>query len=502
MTLRNACLMTLVLLLGAGFVWFYERSHPEPPADEAKGKLLDTLKTVEQSQVNYLSIVKGAGSYTLKKKEAVPVKSWFPRKTETRWVLSLEYPAPVEQEVVSEILRSLFSLRYYNTISIDEQHEDPGVYGLQPPELFVRIKGDFKEKTLSFGKRHRLSGRRYLQIEQDPTLYLVDDALFTSVSKSRKDVRIKRPFEFPVKNVLSVFAVKRDKSNIHLKRSKQSDAWAIDLRPGEIPADNELIIRELRRLSELRVKNYIDKATHGRGYYGLVNPILTLRIEIKDEQDPNTPGLITLQVGRGAPVDIPLPSSEKSVPVQRKQAAYYAKILGEPWVYEIESPFYRAWLQGPSYFRSKTPFRDINLDKISKFKALLPSKNMQLIAELGSDDSWSLALDGGKSRAAGENEIAQMLENLLSLRVLSYADAADVPKEQESSLELELYMAAEKSGPSLRVGSAVSQAGGAGDDNAPRYALLGVNGEQLNAVLSAETVLKLKKIVETLAAEF
>ncbi len=482
MSLRKAILMLMLLAPIALLVVQSERRR----AEQEKLDAPVVLGTIELKDVESLKIFHEGGSYRVARASTIPRLSTD--GDPQRWVFSAPEGAPANQEVVDSVVNALISVRAENSIPVNDVDANQSVYGLDPPELIGILRGSFGKRVVSFGKQNPVSKRRYVQPEQDGKLYLVDNATFLEAAKAPTAVRAKYPLRFPREKVKSVLALPRDGEAIHIQRTSERNAdtleqedrelasWVIRKGKTYFDADTDVVHRELGELLEVESIRYIDQAAHGLPYFGLLKPILTVRIELDapvTQKESSSvvggdDGVIIVQIGRGL-------DAEKGLAAGNR--AYFLKITGQPWVYEFSRPFYMDWLQGFQHFQDRTPF-----------DAMDPLHLRQIIAARGSASRSVLAKAPDKEEALSwEGADATLVENLLGalypLRILSFVKTIE-PEEidglaerfgiTKDSLRVELKTSDDKKRIELRFGKKVSASGSqtSEDTAVPRFVLL------------------------------
>jgi hypothetical protein len=301
------------------------------------------LGEITLEDVESLKIFHADGSYRVARAFTLP--SITTSGDPNRWVFSSPEGAPANQEVVDSVVKALIGVRAENSIAVEKVDVDQSIYGLNPPELIGILRGKFGERVVSFGKQNPVSKRRYVQPEKDGQLYLVDNGTFLEAAKAPTAVRAKYPLRFPREKVKSILALPRDGMAVHIFReqgeedesnpeeqnSGELSSWLIKEGESRLPADTDLVHREIDEMLEVETIRYIDQAAHGLAYFGLLKPILTVRIELDGsvaQTESSTvvgedDGVIIVQIGRGLDAENGLSLSKR---------AYFLKIPGQPWV--------------------------------------------------------------------------------------------------------------------------------------------------------------------------
>lgn len=520
MTLRKTLIMALILVLGLLCFWKYEQEHPEPPDNGESGEITKLIQELSEDKITEFSVVHAKGSYALLGKQQSEGED-----ENLQWLMKRPEGALADQKVVQEILSAIGDLEIRNTILPKEVEDNQGLYGLVPPELILSVKQGNKKHVLSFGKKHPLSARRYVQREKDTHLYLVDDHPFSVLARHRDEVRDRQPLKFKAEDVNSLVVVRQGKEPLVFKKSVEQGAgiprWSIKVKGRDVEADKDLLEMELVEFAQSRVKRFVDEPGPTLALYGLVHPEVIFKLSVNDRRDGDSTARqsgvrdILVQVGRGVGLDTDPAGHSPG----RAKISYYFKISGEPWIYEFEKFFSGDWLQPAEHFRDKTPFdtlSDSDIEQVLIRKGPNLEEEFSLVRKSREIDSeWDIILkeggDGTRKQIALKQQVEDWLGQLFRLRTLSYPALKGDPEKvyglDKPELDIVLHLRESKEQMKLMIAGAVKSAGTNSDDQesegekleepailSPRFALVvGKDGDGVVAVLSGASATELDK---------
>ena len=480
MNLAKSLTMAIVLVLGLLYVWEYELRNPDdtPVVDEL------VFSGIAKADVQRFTIVQKGVSFPVQRQEKNP-SIWEMRRPEH---------APVDLEVADQLIEDILKLEVKNALSKEETDPDPSIYGLEPPELLILLKGEFGRRVVSFGKEHKVTGRRYVQPEHDSRIYLVEGSVFTNLSEKTSKLRNMRPFHFSTEQVEVLTVLNPDPTvqPLLFKQRRgldgQERTWHLTLGEREVPADKWLIERELRDLASAQAVKLEDNVGLTQlPLFGLAEPRIVIQLSLSEKNDYGN-DTIVLRLGRG----VALKLGDAELTIDGAKIAHFTKLSVDPTVYQLKRAFYRDWLQPPEHFFHKQPFVDTAVDTITKATLTLSGKDpLQYPCET------TTQLDSEK-----------LIEALHTFKVLTYTrlQEADFQKHLANSTSLQLTVSIGEEEVELRIGQEVAQGQAAGAPNepsaAPRFSSIRrSSGSQLLAVTSSAHVEELNKNIEKLVAD-
>ncbi|HMO19009.1 MAG TPA: DUF4340 domain-containing protein [Oligoflexia bacterium] len=382
------------------------------------------LSLIPADKITRLRLISGDGSIDITRSEAINISS--PLVHRSSWILKDPSFAPASDEVVGELLSKIMEL---GAVRADIEEEGIGdldvdsnsgnQYGLTPPDMVLIIDSDEVSRVISFGSKSKISGKRFVQVEGDPDLYLGSfdfPRYYSSIReriKSREVLKID-PFQIVGIDVLEGSRFFRLYS---FDCSSGEDSWRLKT-GGSVPAkvDGDFVLRKLKELSLLKVRRIFEDGQSIYQYTGLESPflIINMALDLRKGREagcqPGTPtvGLgsdsssqeLLLQFGKGIGFEVSATSSgansednlQVSAPGVVPTQSYFLKIGGERRIYEVEKSFIADWLQGGDHFRSRKPFNDLSVGSIEEIEVLVPESGCTIMATGESVSGFSSSL--------------------------------------------------------------------------------------------------------------
>ena len=420
MSLRKGLLMAILLVLAAAYVLRLDRQtdlndHTTVTAQ----KSLRVFPDISEPEVTSIRVIQANQTFAVSK-----------QKDDSRrlWRLDRPLDAPASSHTMERIVHLLVSLESGNIIAAKDVEEDQSVYGLAPPELFLTVLGSFGERKMSFGKKHPVSGRRYLQPENDGRIFLIDEALFDMLSKPSDSLRERHPGTFEPGEVQTIITLNPEAKPMVFRRMHEEaegiDHWQLQSDSKEWVADADVIHRELTELAGLEAKEFVDNAAENLMLLGLSQPKLTIRLTLSPDAS-GKPRDMLFQIGQGMGIE----KDEANAAALRQM--YYMKLSGEPWVYRFDKAFFRDWLQPAEHFLDRTPFDDLSGEDFSgvRIEHSAAGQNSEFVLERSTDErgisQWKVAQGGERVPAVG---VDQWLEHFFTLKVISYPALGDAAR--------------------------------------------------------------------------
>lgn len=166
MNTRTTIILLLLVLLAAGAVVLFDRDGGSPPrapvAPGGESVLFPPVDTIDEARLR-LHVQRDGQTFSIA----------FEQR---RWMQTEPVRFALKTEPVQQVVAAAMSLRYVDRfeagadgrLTLDDA-------GLSPPSVVLTLEGE-PAGTLRLGKRI-LGGRAYLQKDDDPLVYVVDDAL-------------------------------------------------------------------------------------------------------------------------------------------------------------------------------------------------------------------------------------------------------------------------------------------------------------------------------------
>ncbi|MEY4668880.1 MAG: hypothetical protein RL518_1579 [Pseudomonadota bacterium] len=311
MNFKKTLLLAGVLI--AAVLYLVKVSEPRRKAELDKDKLfafVDTGQIVRFSEAN-----REGESFTVVPSGAV--------QGESSWALGDLPAAKVDEGIIQGAFSALKGLAFEGPISDEESGSDLSVFGLDKPTLTVTVQlKDGAQKEVVFGKKSEYLNKRYAKLVGVQGLYLVEEAGFQSLKKSRSDVRAKNPIKFATADVREVI-LETSLGRIVITQPAVGE-WKVmdtEARTGSTQ-DIELLLNNIRALN---VEEFIDGGEARLSEFGLDKPTATIDVRLRDGLKEN---LIRVIVGEapagkgsfftyvGAPSVFKV-SAEKVIPLRK-----------------------------------------------------------------------------------------------------------------------------------------------------------------------------------------
>jgi hypothetical protein len=170
MKFRNTLILIGVLLLIAGYVYFFELNKEEEPSAE---DLATVVFDVDVEQVLAVQVHEGDGSSVVVARVA--------RESGQPWQIEVPVAEPAYDTKVTNTAQRLAELEA--TRMLEESPSDPAVYGLTEPRwTFVMTLADGSERTLIVGDQNPTKSGYYVRRGGESPVYLVGTSVIRDIS--------------------------------------------------------------------------------------------------------------------------------------------------------------------------------------------------------------------------------------------------------------------------------------------------------------------------------
>ncbi len=206
------------------------------------------------------------------------------RKRDNTWTIISPVETAGDSVTIVSNLKSILDTKIERKISDDEN--DPGQFGLENPhgEIAIRQSGDLESRLL-IGDENPTGDFIFVKYSNKPGIYTVPKSLRTYVNKSLYDLRDKRVMHIRPLDVRKIRITSREKGEVVL--TQDGDNWNI-IEPVKIPAKSNDVISFLNRLSNGRIKAFIDESPRDLRQYGLADPFIRIELYSGDELAKST----------------------------------------------------------------------------------------------------------------------------------------------------------------------------------------------------------------------
>lgn len=338
------------------------------------------------------------------------------------WTMVDPLGALTNNEKVSQMIQAITSLQVFNTLKAKDLEPDLSLYGFTPPALEVTFRWTQGEETMLFGKKHPITGRRYLKRKSGDEVLLVNDDAFITLACKKDEVRNRHPLRFSLDTVEEITLLRTAKlgrgGTLRLLRSgenpqKLGDDWILESATERLVADKSIIEKALQLFSGTTVERFIDQPTEGISADTFRDPALTVTLKIRPSSKVSgqdglrTVSIVFQEVG------------DKSV---RK---FVFRALDQKWIYQAAGFPIADFLKPASYFRDRSPFDDyrvFDLTSVLVRRGDSEEETFALEAVKGKKGYFKLQADGIPEGSVELNQKALLawLESLVKLEVLSY----------------------------------------------------------------------------------
>lgn len=182
---------------------------------------------------------------------------------------------PLDTERVRPLLRAATELRSIDRFQPSTDSEDNAPtrasVGLEPPRLTLAIESENERITLHLGDRS-LGSNGYLALENDPHVYIVQDALHRRLLDQTVNDWRRRRLESPDITALGQINLNRREGRIAL--SRVDGQWTIDSAPPQ-RASRAAIQRVVDAVQDARIEAFVADQPDSLSRFGLAEPRLT-----------------------------------------------------------------------------------------------------------------------------------------------------------------------------------------------------------------------------------
>lgn len=248
----------VLLVVFAGMLLYAVKG--ELPKDDAK--LSDGIRLNDMSRqgIEKLHVKNAKGEFTFVNPNPIVIANDSELGFDTgAWTLEGIKDSRLDPAGVSRIVSNLKEMRFSNPIPPAELESDLSIYGLAQPEIVVSVEGKDKSgKESSFGVEvgglNKYVEKRYARIVGEPSVYLVNDAIFGAANRGRDDYRLKTPITFSDADVTK-FEFSRPGEQLEF--SRDNNTWRIE-KPIKATGGAFSIPEILKGFRNLSVKTYVD----------------------------------------------------------------------------------------------------------------------------------------------------------------------------------------------------------------------------------------------------
>jgi len=317
MNFRLTSILTIVLVLLIGLVYFAQREGVDTKPKEPEHKLLATApKAVE--------------AVTLARDNKTVAAF---QKTADKWALTEPLKAPVETWQIDSVADALKTLSYRDKFAAEPSGlKSLEGTGVEPASAVVKFTDSDKvEHTLAVGKRTPV-GTRYVRIDKDPDVYEVDGSWFDKLDKDPAEFRSKDLLEI-ASDRITALTLETPKQT--LQADKRDGKWTIT-KPITTRANTTVFDDMATALNSLRVESFTDITPDSAG---LTPPVLTVTVQAKDKDATPSPAPATSQPATQPKVSPTTIQFGNYADLTKKNV--YATVSGHTEVYVLNADIYK-----------------------------------------------------------------------------------------------------------------------------------------------------------------
>jgi hypothetical protein len=262
MSYKTTIIIAVLLAIVGAYAYFYEYKGGEKK-EQAKEKE-KTLIEVKKEDVTGIQIHMDQG-------ESIVITP----AGKDAWQITKPLQTRADESTVERILSAFENLKYKEII--DEKPSDLAQYELKPPHETVRIQTKKGDKTVLVGAKNPVDNVYYIQVNNDPRVYLAESGISDVATTSLQDLRDKKLTDFSADKVQSL-SLKTDKLDLQFQR--QNGIWKME-KPMDSPASDSEVTSLLSSLESLRATKFVDQPSSDLSQYGLNSPIATVELSLE-----------------------------------------------------------------------------------------------------------------------------------------------------------------------------------------------------------------------------
>ena len=245
------------------------------------------------------------------------------------WIITAPVTTEADSYAVTSVLKAILDTKIERLIT--DSATDLEQYGLEQPRgsvTLTRFGGE--EQKLLVGTENPTGGFIYVKFETVQPIYTVTRLLWNQINKQPFDLRDKKVVHFKSPDVIEFEIDSKTKGRVLLKR--EGGDWVIS-EPVQLKANFSEVESFLSRLTNGRIKEFIEESPTGIRRYGLLKPLIAIRVACKDEQAGTS-----LIVGDS---------------LEGEETGFYAREKSRPSLFTLESWTVKNLNKGPFDFQEK-----------------------------------------------------------------------------------------------------------------------------------------------------
>ncbi len=262
MRFRNTLFLTGLLILLAGYLYFFEI----PKGEKEKGK---TLLNFSADEVQRLALAYPRQEIQIAKNSS------------GKWQIINPLQAPADESTVSSVLSTLKTSEVKRTVEEKPAPADLKAFGLDPPavKVSVSLKSGITLPSISVGSKTPVGDSAYVKRENETAVLLTSASLSSSLERKLSDFRDKRIIEIKEDSITQL-TLSGSKGEFIL--SKKGQDWFLD-KPKAYRADSFVVQGIFSTLGNMSARDFIDETPASAKKYGLDKPRAQLTISMGNE---------------------------------------------------------------------------------------------------------------------------------------------------------------------------------------------------------------------------
>lgn len=322
----------------------------------------------------------------------------------------------IERIEAVRFFQALLSLSPAHRIDDDEVTSKPEMFGLDRPELTITVHSSRPAErrfVMNFGKKHQFSGRRYLRLNNDKAIYLVEEQGFLAVKKQRSDLELKSPLRFDTSLVDRIEIIRTsgrpEEETISLVK-KPAGGWTVGISGESADADSGTVTGLLSALSAQQAEDSVVLASSDDprlDSFGTRQPKVKVSLHFSSDASPNP---LVFNYGE---------SSSAAAIGGKPQRQYFVQTGGSTVVFKLKQRPKQDLFQPVSYFWPRKPLAEAGIDSVAAVRITSDGKT----ASVGPFDPAASAKEKG--------QLQFLLDRLRGLEVITY----DAPQDPASATQ-------------------------------------------------------------------
>ncbi len=314
------------------------------------------------------------------------------KKEEDKWMLISPIYTKADNDAISSMLTAIIGgMRKKSLTDVGDKLSE---YGFGEDAAFIEFKSDKTDSPmrLLFGEKTSVPFEIYAKIDNEKSVFVVDEMIKNAIDKSLYDLRDKTIIAIVPEDVKRMSLVS-SAGEIVCEQEEKDRIWNIT-KPGEYKGDRTAIEDIIRKINSSKIRKFVepDEETEEEvdfKQYGLDTPIVELELTKNDNSQ------YKLLIGN----------------IDQETQNYYAKLDSSNQIFEVEEALVTELSASLTKVRDKTLF-DFQVDNVERVVVKSPKG---LIDANKKDDKWLLTnLD---NKEAQDSKVTDMLYEIKGLKV-------------------------------------------------------------------------------------